>query len=52
MFISYRVLEGGQCVLTDPSTRIGAEDTMPSESRVLLSTKLRRHLQDVELQSK
>uniref|UniRef100_A0A0P4W9Y2 Protein kinase domain-containing protein n=1 Tax=Scylla olivacea TaxID=85551 RepID=A0A0P4W9Y2_SCYOL len=52
VFISYRLLDTGQCVLTDPSTRIGAEDTMPSESRVLLSTKLRRHLQDVEIQSK
>ncbi|XP_063844865.1 mitogen-activated protein kinase kinase kinase 15-like isoform X5 [Scylla paramamosain] len=52
VFISYRLLDTGLCVLTDPSTRIGAEDTMPSESRVLLSTKLRRHLQDVEIQSK
>lgn len=52
IFISYRYLDMGQCVLTDPSTRIGAEDTLPSESRVLLSTKLRRHLQDVEIQSK
>ncbi|KAK4320966.1 hypothetical protein Pmani_008220 [Petrolisthes manimaculis] len=52
VFISYRLLDNGQCVLTDPSTRIGADDTLPSDSRILLSTKLRRQLQDVEIQSK
>ncbi|KAG7174571.1 Mitogen-activated protein kinase kinase kinase 15-like [Homarus americanus] len=52
IFISYRLLDSGQCVLTDPSARIGADDSIPSESRILLSTKLRRQLQDVEIQSK
>ncbi|XP_069957701.1 mitogen-activated protein kinase kinase kinase 15 isoform X2 [Cherax quadricarinatus] len=52
IFISYRLLDSGQCVLTDPSMRIGADDNIPSDSRILLSTKLRRQLQDVEIQSK
>nr|XP_045590226.1 mitogen-activated protein kinase kinase kinase 15-like isoform X3 [Procambarus clarkii] len=52
IFISYRLLDAGQCVLTDPSMRIGSDDNIPPESRILLSTKLRRQLQDVEIQSK
>lgn len=52
VFISYRLLDTGQCVLTDPSSRIGGEDNVPIETRNLLSTKLRRQLQEVEIQSK
>ncbi|XP_042878655.1 mitogen-activated protein kinase kinase kinase 15-like isoform X1 [Penaeus japonicus] len=51
-FISYRTLDGGQCVMTDPSMRIGTEDSSTNDCKILLSTKLRRQLQDVEIQTK
>lgn len=55
-FVSYRILDDGTCVETDPAAgRLAcAEDDSGLEgaSRVELSTKLRRLLQDVEVQSK
>ncbi|XP_068222744.1 mitogen-activated protein kinase kinase kinase 15 isoform X2 [Palaemon carinicauda] len=52
VFISYRTLDSGQCVMTEPSMRIGTEDSTSTDSKILLSAKLRRQLQDVEIQSK
>ncbi|CAL4111120.1 unnamed protein product, partial [Meganyctiphanes norvegica] len=49
-FISYRTLDTGQCIITDPSIRMGEESN--NDAKILLNTKLRRHLQDVEVQTK
>jgi len=54
-FVSYKTLECGTCVETDPAAvRMGCADDASSESsfKIPLSTKLRRLLQDVEVQSK
>lgn len=54
-FVSYRTLECGTCVETDPSAaRLGCGEDSSSESglKIQLSIKLRRLLQDVEVQSK
>lgn len=53
--MSYRTLECGTCVETDPSAaRLGCgEDSGPEPGfKIQLSIKLRRLLQDVEVQSK
>ena len=53
--MSYRSLECGTCVETDPSVaRLGCTDDIGPESglKIQLSIKLRRLLQDVEVQSK
>ena len=55
-FVSYRTLECGTCMETDPSVvRLGVgEDAGGTDAgfRIPLSAKLRRLLQDVEVQSK
>jgi mitogen-activated protein kinase kinase kinase 5 len=54
-FVSYRTLECGTCVETDPSAaRLGCgEESGPEPGfKIQLSIKLRRLLQDVEVQSK
>ena len=48
-FISYRTNEQGQCCVTDYSP-LTNEETF--ETRELLSVRLTRHLQDVEIQAK
>ncbi|KAF4524857.1 hypothetical protein B566_EDAN017044, partial [Ephemera danica] len=51
-FVSYRVLECGTCVITNPATaRVQGEDN-PSDPKQQLAVKLRKLLQDVEVQSK
>lgn len=53
-FVSYRTAECGSCIETDPSAaRLGCEDgSSESGIKIQLSLKLRRLLQDVEVQSK
>lgn len=54
-FVSYRTLECGTCVETDPSSaRLGCGEDTGAEAgfKIQLSIKLRRLLQDVEVQSK
>ncbi|XP_076042610.1 apoptotic signal-regulating kinase 1 isoform X3 [Oratosquilla oratoria] len=51
VFLAYCNNENQQCVITEPSMRIGSDD-VPTESKTLLGVKLRRQLQYVERQSK
>lgn len=50
-FVSYRVLECGTCVETDPSIHRD-ESSLEPAFKIQLFVKLRRLLQDVEVQSK
>ncbi|XP_035233225.1 mitogen-activated protein kinase kinase kinase 15-like isoform X1 [Stegodyphus dumicola] len=50
MFLSYKLNDSGQCVLTDPSGVRGADDG--SESKIVLSCRLKKMLQEVEVQTK
>ncbi|XP_055927798.1 mitogen-activated protein kinase kinase kinase 15-like isoform X2 [Argiope bruennichi] len=48
--LSYKLNDNGQCVLTDPSGRHLPLDS--AESKILLSFRLKKLLQEVEIQSK
>ncbi|ODM99863.1 Mitogen-activated protein kinase kinase kinase 15 [Orchesella cincta] len=50
-FVTYRVLECGTCVVTMPNIISPAEESV-MESRTPLGQKIKRLLQDVEIQSK
>jgi len=54
-FVSYRVLECGTCIETDPSAvrlACGEDSSLEAAFKIQLFLKLRRLLQDVEVQSK
>jgi mitogen-activated protein kinase kinase kinase 5 len=51
-FVTYRTLECGSCVVTMPTAMIPSSEDTTVETRSSLSQKIKRMLQDVEIQSK
>lgn len=52
MFVSYRLLENNVCVTTNPTAAKFQTDDPALDTKQPLNSKLRKLLQDVEIQSK